>query len=83
MVADFTNHKSGVYYEAGYVAGLARPGEWRVIHGCPRDQLDDLPFDVKPINMIAYSEPAELAENLKQRILGWLGEGPFAGRGPG
>ena len=45
VVADFTGHRGGVYYEAGFAHGLGR----RVIFTCRSDELDKLHFRCKAI----------------------------------
>jgi hypothetical protein len=44
MVADFTLHRNGVYFEAGLASGLGRP----VICTCRRDEMRDAHFDTRP-----------------------------------
>jgi hypothetical protein len=45
LVGDFTGHRGGVYYEAGFAGGLGIP----VIFTCRKDYLKDLHFDVAPV----------------------------------
>jgi hypothetical protein len=68
VIADFTNHNRGVYFEAGFARGLGI----EVIHCCPKDQLDHAHFDVKQLNTILYKDVHELHEKLKFRILNSL-----------
>ena len=72
LVADFTGQRGGVYYEAGFAAGLGIP----VIFTCRKDHLKDLHFDVRQFNTIDWSEPAELATRLSERISATIGDGP-------
>lgn len=72
VVADFTNNRGGVYYEAGFAHGLGLP----VIFMC-RDG-DSLHFDIRQYNCIFWT-PDKLEEaqsQLKNRILATLGQGP-------
>ena len=54
VVADFTHGKSGarggVYYEAGFAHGLNIP----VIFTCQKDVLEDIHFDTRQYNHIAW-----------------------------
>jgi hypothetical protein len=64
LVADFTLHRAGVYFEAGLMMGLGRP----VIFTCRHDELKDAHFDTRQYNHISWETPAELREKLKRRI---------------
>lgn len=64
MVADFTDHKHGVYFEAGMMMGLGRP----VIFTCRGDELKTAHFDTNHYNHVTWETPAELRERLKRRI---------------
>lgn len=71
VVADFTGHRGGVYFEAGYALGLNLPVFW----SCRKDHLKDLHFDIRQFNCIAWETPEELAERLSKRIEAVLGKG--------
>lgn len=75
VVADFTGHRGGVYYEAGFAHGLGV----QVIFMCREDQLSDLHFDIRQYNCIVWkgSELENARTRLKNRILATLGEGPL------
>jgi nucleoside 2-deoxyribosyltransferase len=73
LVADYTGHRGGVYYEAGYAAGRGLP----VILTCRKDAMTDLHFDIRQYNCIDWQSPAELARRLEVRIEAILGDGPF------
>jgi Nucleoside 2-deoxyribosyltransferase len=64
IVADFTGHRAGVYYEAGFAMGLGRP----VIWSCREDQLSGLHFDTNHKNHIVWQSPEDLQEKLYRRI---------------
>jgi hypothetical protein len=64
VVADFTFHRSGVYFEAGFALGLGRPVIWT----CRRDQLPKAHFDTRPFNHVVWDGPADLREKLANRI---------------
>jgi hypothetical protein len=72
VVADFTGHRGGVYYEAGYAAGRGLPIVWT----CRRDDINNLHFDIRQYNCIDWTEPSELAKRLRVRIEAVLGDGP-------
>ena len=71
VVADFTGHRGGVYFEAGFALGLGLPVIWT----CKKDDMEALHFDIRQYNCIDWAEPSELAERLQQRIEAVLGRG--------
>jgi len=74
VVADLTGHRNGVYYEAGFARACAgKP----VIHTCRESDFVNSHFDVRQINTLMWSEPADLAKSLRKRIVEILGTGPF------
>ncbi len=77
MVADFTGHRGGVYYEAGFAAGLGIP----VIFTCRKDALEHLHFDVRQYNTIDWTSPEQLRQRLRNRIGAVIGPPPPAGQG--
>lgn len=72
VVADFTGHRGGVYFEAGFALGLDLPVIWT----CRKDHLSDLHFDIRQYNCIDWESPEELAQRLQNRIEAILGKGP-------
>jgi hypothetical protein len=76
LVADFTGHRGGVYFEAGFAMGLGMPVFW----SCRRDDLTNLHFDVRQYNCIDWTDPADLAARLKRRIEAVIGAGPVKGK---
>ncbi|WP_143596194.1 hypothetical protein [Tistlia consotensis] len=72
VVADFTGHRGGVYFEAGYAMGLGLP----VIWACRKDQIPELHFDIRQFNCIDWSAADELAARLHRRIEAVVGAGP-------
>ena len=78
VVADFTQGsdgaRGGVYYEAGFAHGLDLP----VIFTCHQGSLGKLHFDTAHFSHIVWSDPAELRQKLKNRILAVIGQGPLA-----
>jgi hypothetical protein len=73
VVADFTGQSRGVYYEAGFAAGLGIP----VIFTCRQQgDQDDLHFDVRQFNTIDWTDAADLRGKLTTRISATIGDGP-------
>lgn len=69
VVADFTDNKQGVYFEAGLAAGLGIPVVWTV-----RDaDLDYVHFDTRQYNHIVWRDALDLREQLYVRILATVG----------
>ena len=64
VVADFTNQRCGVYYEAGYAEGLNIP----VIALCREDDFENVHFDLKQKNTIQWKSPGDIYHKLKKRI---------------
>ena len=72
IVADFTEHKGGVYFEAGYAMGIGLPIFWT----CKKSDMAELHFDIRQFNCIAWETPEDLAKRLGARIEAVLGRGP-------
>lgn len=68
LVADFTQHKHGVYFEAGFALGLKRP----VIYLCEQDEFGDTHFDTNHYPHIIYSDLENLRESLENKIEAWI-----------
>ncbi|HSE58642.1 MAG TPA: hypothetical protein VLA99_08055 [Nitrospiraceae bacterium] len=64
LVADFTGHRGGVYFEAGYALGLGIPVIWT----CREDELGSTHFDTRQYNHIVWKDEKDLFEKLKRRI---------------
>ena len=75
LVADFTRHRGGVYFEAGLAMGLGLPVIWL----CRESDLKDAHFDTRQYNHIPWQPEklAELSEALKNRIEATIGRGPL------
>jgi nucleoside 2-deoxyribosyltransferase len=69
IVADVTQQKAGVYYEAGFAHGLGIPVIWCVRH----DDLDNVHFDTRQYNHILWKTEDELKEKLRDFILATIG----------
>ncbi len=72
VVADFTGHRGGVYFEAGYALGKEIPVFWT----CRKSDMGDLHFDIRQFNCIDWDAPESLSERLATRIEAVLGAGP-------
>ena len=72
VVADFTGHRGGVYFEAGFALGLDLPVIWT----CRKDEMKHLHFDIRQFNTIDWDTPENLASRLQRRIEATLGKGP-------
>ena len=75
VVADFTGHRGGVYFEAGFAMGLGLP----VIWSCREDAIENLHFDIRQYNCVRWTTAAGLKENLNNRIRATIGVGPLKG----
>ena len=64
VVADFTGHRGGVYFEAGYALGLGLPVIWT----CRKDHLEDLHFDTRQYSHLVWETEEELFRLLDNRI---------------
>ena len=65
LVADFTGNRGGVYFEAGFALGLGLP----VIWCCHESHKSNLHFDTRQYNHIMWTDPSDLSEKLRNRIL--------------
>jgi len=68
LIADFSEQKHGVYFEAGFALGLKRP----VIYTCSRNDFDKTHFDTNHYPHIVYESVEELEEKLKNKIQAWI-----------
>lgn len=68
LIADFTQHRHGVYFEAGFALGLKRP----VIYLCHRNDFSNTHFDTNHYPHIIYSNLNELMKKLKLKIDAWI-----------
>jgi hypothetical protein len=75
IVADFTGHRGGVYYEAGFAKGLGL----EVIFTCRKDEIDKLHFDIRQYNCIDWEKDhlTEFIKRLKNRVESVLGQGTY------
>ncbi len=64
LVADFTGHRGGVYFEAGFALGLGLPVIWT----CHESHIKDAHFDTRQYNHITYTTPEDLRVKLLNRV---------------
>ena len=74
VVVDYTQQKNGVYFEAGFALGLGLT----VIPTCQANEIDQLHFDIRHLNTLAWAKPEDLAIKLSERIRAVIGAGPRA-----
>lgn len=67
-IADFTEQRSGVYFESGFALGQGKP----VIYCCLKGDFDKSHFDTKHFAHIIYENPSELKERLINKINAWI-----------
>lgn len=72
LVADFSGHRGGVYFEAGYALGRGIPVFW----SCRKQDMGALHFDIRQFNCIDWHSSVDLAKRLAVRIEAVLGPGP-------
>jgi len=72
MVADFTQNRSGVYFEAGMMSGLFRTVIWM----CKKEELGAVHFDIRQRNFIDWESFEDARRRLAFRIRAIEGEGP-------
>jgi nucleoside 2-deoxyribosyltransferase len=64
IVADFTWHRGGVYFEAGFAMGLGKPVIWT----CRQDHLSEIHFDTRQYSHIVWENESDLYHKLYNRI---------------
>lgn len=72
VVVDVTTQNRGAYFEAGFALGLDRQVIWSI----REDDLANVHFDTRQFNHIVWSDPADLRDKIRDRILGVFGRGP-------
>lgn len=69
VIADFTEQKAGVYFEAGFALGLGIP----IIYCCEEDDFkNNSHFDVNHYPHILYKTPDRLRKGLIDKIRAWI-----------
>jgi len=72
VVADFTGHRNGVYFEAGFAKALGLEVVWM----CREDELEKAHFDTSHFNHLTWKDDGMLRQRLKARILATIKPGP-------
>ncbi len=75
VLADFTGHRGGVYYEAGFAMGLGLEVFWT----CREDEIEELHFDIRQYNCISWEKEnlPEFKKKITNRIEAIIGHGTF------
>ncbi len=76
IVADVTEQKSGVYFEAGLAIGFGKQVIWCV----RKDDLKNVHFDTRQFAHIEWTDYEQLASELKSFIVAIIGQGPVIQR---
>lgn len=69
IIADVTQQKAGVYYEAGFAHGFGLPVVWSV----REDDLEAVHFDTRQYSHIVWKDEATLKQKLEEVILATIG----------
>jgi hypothetical protein len=64
LVADFTGHRGGVYFEAGFAMGLGIPVVWT----CKQSDVEAAHFDTRQRQHLLWETPEELRAKLVNHI---------------
>ena len=66
LISDFTGHRGGVYYEAGFAHGLGIP----VIFTCEETDLQNIHFDIRQYNFLTWKKHvlSEFIDKIQNRI---------------
>jgi nucleoside 2-deoxyribosyltransferase len=67
-IADFTQHKSGVYFEAGFALGRGQ----KVIYTCREGDIDNAHFDTRNYQHILWKDAADLKRKLIDKIEAYI-----------
>ncbi|WP_282015246.1 hypothetical protein [Marinifilum flexuosum] len=68
LIADFSEQKHGVYFEAGYALGQKKP----VIYTCHEDYFKNSHFDTNHYPHIIYKDIENLKQQLINKIQAWI-----------
>ena len=74
LIADVTQQRPGVYFEAGFAIGLGLPVFWSV----REDDLPNVHFDTRQYNHIVWQNEEQLAEKLYSFMRAIVGSGTAA-----
>jgi nucleoside 2-deoxyribosyltransferase len=68
VIADVTEQRQGVYFEAGYAMGLGIP----VIWSCKKEEIDDVHFDTRQYSHVVWEDEEQLYQMMVDRIKGTI-----------
>lgn len=74
VIAEFSGHRNGVYFEAGYARGLGKPVIWL----CSAADFKGLHFDTRQFNHVKWDDVTALREELEIQIRATIGRGPHS-----
>jgi nucleoside 2-deoxyribosyltransferase len=69
-IADFTHHRGGVYFEAGYALGRGQ----KVIYTCRHDHMDNAHFDLRNNQHIVWKDADDFKSKLINKIEAFIKE---------
>jgi len=64
IIADFTNHRNSVYFEAGFAMGMKIPIIWT----CKKGHIDELSFDTRQYPHLVWRDGEDLKKQISDRI---------------
>ncbi len=64
VIADFTNHRNSVYFEAGFAMGMNIPIIWT----CQKGHEDEMSFDTRQFPHIVWEDKDDLVKQVIDRI---------------
>lgn len=64
LIADFTNQRNSVYFEAGFAMGMGIPIIWT----CHEDHIEELSFDTRQFPHIVWKDGEDLQQQIMNRI---------------
>lgn len=65
LVADLSTQNQGVYYEIGYARALGKT----VITLCPKNETQNVHFDIAQMQYVVYSDYCDLTNKLNEQII--------------
>lgn len=69
-IADFTEHRNGVYFEAGFALGRGQ----KVIYMCKEDHMVNSHFDLRNYQHIVWKDNDDLVKKLTDKIEAFINE---------
>ena len=69
-IADFTLHRAGVYFEAGYALGRGQ----KVIYSCRETDMKDAHFDTRNYQHITWTDASDFKKKLVDKIDAFIKE---------